>query len=194
MRILVLLAAAAAALLVVTQAFAHAEPARVTPGDGAVLALAPKQVAIDMSQEMARQAGANDIEVFDASGRKVTTAAATVDNADRKRITVPLPADLPTGTYQVRWKTLSADDGDAASGSFSFTIDPQRTPTAGTEVVRPDILNSGGSTPEASPAATVKAIDGGGDSGPGWTAVVAVGVATLVVGSGGTYFLVQRRP
>src|SRR6185436_1659036 len=116
-----------AALAVATVAFAHAEPATVSPGDGAVLNSSPATVVIEMSQEMTRREGANDIDVLDAAGTEVTTVAATVDNNDRKKLSVPLPANLPAGKYVVNWKTVSADDGDSANGQLSFTIDPTAT-------------------------------------------------------------------
>ena len=172
-----------------TLAFAHAEPARVKPGDGAVLNTPPTQVEITMSQEMAREAGQNDIAVFDAAGKQVTVVAAVIDNGDRRKLSVPLPSNLPPGAYTVKWKTLSADDGDAASGTLSFTYDPARSPSPGTEDLRPDLL--GKSTPAAGAAAP--ALDSGG-GGTSWVLVVAVAVAALVIGGGGTFILIQKRP
>lgn len=199
MKLLGLLAAAALGLAAVTLAFAHAEPAQVKPGEGAVLKSPPTQVLIEMSQEMAREAGANDIQVLDAGGKNVATGPAVIDNNDRKKLTVALAANLPTGTYTVKWKTLSADDGDPADGSYTFTFDPSKPASPGNENVRPDLLGNGsaggGATaaPSTPPPASTS-IGGGSDSGVSWITVAAVGVAMLVVGSGGTWFLVQKRP
>lgn len=191
MRLLLAGVAAALALFSWGQAFAHAEPARVKPGDGAVLSVAPTQVEIIMSQDMAREAGQNDIDVFDATDKEVTAVAAVVDNADRRKLSVVLPSSLVRGTYTVKWKTLSADDGDAASGTLSFTFDPARTPQPGREVLREDLLATPGNGVSAPPAS----LDvGGGSSGTSWVLVVAVAVAAIVVGAGGTFLLVQKRP
>ncbi|HMO97187.1 MAG TPA: copper resistance protein CopC, partial [Tepidiformaceae bacterium] len=150
MKFLAPLAAAVAAISVVAIAFAHAEPARVYPGDGAVLNEPPTEVVFEMSQEMARQEGQNDIDVFDEAGNEVTVVAAVIDNADRKMLSVPLPSNLAPGVYTVRWKTLSAEDGDPDSGETTFTYDPSAPPNPGREVLREDLLNPGGSeTPAA---------------------------------------------
>lgn len=192
MRLLALPAALFIALAVVALAAAHAEPVKVRPGDGAVLNERPAEVALDMSQEMAREAGANDIDVFDADGNEVTAVAAVIDNANRSRLTVPLPADLLPGRYTVKWKTLSSEDGDPASGTVSFTYDPAAAPAAGKEVLREDLLGEdepGGDVP------TAQVVDIAGDTGGvTWILVVAVGVAMFALGAGGTFLLVQKRP
>lgn len=192
MKLLPVLAAPLLALAVVVSVAAHAEPVKVKPGDGAVLNERPTGIAFEMSQEMAREAGANDIDVFDADGNEVTAVAAVIDNANRTRLTVPLPADLLPGVYTVQWKTLSSDDGDPANGSIAFTYDPSATPADGKEVLREDLLggNSAGSGASGAPV-----IDVGGDSaGLTWMLVAAVGVGMFAVGAGGTFLLVQKRP
>jgi copper transport protein len=192
MKLLPVLAAALLGLAIVVSAAAHAEPVTVKPGDGAVLNERPTGITFEMSQEMAREAGANDIDVFDADGNEVTAVAAVIDNANRTRLTVPLPADLLPGVYTVQWKTLSSEDGDPANGSVAFTYDPSAAPAAGKEVLREDLLggNNGGGGASAAPV-----IDVGGDS-PGltWMLVAAVGVGMFALGAGGTFLLVQKRP
>lgn len=177
------------AMAVVTAAMAHAEPARIVPGDGAVLAVAPAQVEIVMSQDMARQAGANDIEVFDTTGTKITKTAAVIDNADRKKISVSLPSGLATGVYTVKWKTLSADDGDPANGQTTFTYDPSKPASPGKVALRDDAAAPTAASAAAAPSAAV------GDAGGGtsWVLVTAVAVGMFVAGSGTTFFLVQKK-
>ena len=191
MKALVLAAGVVASLAFVSLALAHAEPASVTPGNGAVLAAPPTAVVIEMSQDMARQAGANDIEVLDASGKKITTEAATIDDADRKKLSVPLPTNLAVGVYTVNWKTLSADDGDAANGTLSFTFDPGKPPSAGTVTLR----DTGIGTPATAAAEPAALQTGdGADSGTSWVLVAAVGIGMLAIGAGGTFLLVTKRP
>lgn len=173
--------------------FAHAEPATAKPGDGAVLTTAPAEVVLEMSQEMARQAGQNDIDVFDAAGKEVTTVAAVIDNSDRRRLTVAMPSNLPPGEYSVRWKTLSSEDGDPADGQLSFTYDPNGTADPGKEQLREDLLNPGGETPATGNGGPSLAVSDDPD-GVTWVLVVAVGIAMFVIGAGGTFFLVQRQP
>jgi methionine-rich copper-binding protein CopC len=192
MKLLAVPAGALLALAVLVSAAAHAEPVKVKPGDGAVLNERPAEVVFEMSQEMAREAGANDIDVFDAAGNEVTSVAAVIDNSDRARLSVPLPADLMPGTYTVKWKTLSSEDGDPADGSTTFSYDPAAAPSVGDEILREDLL--GGST-DGGGATAAPVIDVGGDAGGiTWMLVAAVGVGMFVVGAGGTFLLVQKRP
>lgn len=180
----------------VTVVFAHAEPAQVKPGLGANVTAAPAQVEIVMTQEMARRAGGNDIDVLDASGNEVTTIAAVIDNGDRRKLSVPLPGDLPPGKYTVKWKSISADDGDPAQGEYVFTFDPSKPADPGRENLSETAATPGtgedrgtGDSQQAAPD-----VGGGGDSGVSWILVAAVGIAGLTIGSGATFLLIQRRP
>ena len=184
------LVAALIALAGIASAFAHAEPATVKPGDGAVLNTAPTRVDIVMSQEMARREGANDIRVFDAAGKEVTSAPAVIDNADRKHISAVLPSPLAPGTYTVKWKTLSADDGDTAEGTLTFTFDPTGAANPGKETLRQDLLG----VRTATSVDTSPALGSSSTNGVSWVLVVAVGLGMLVIGAGGAFLLVQRRP
>ncbi len=181
------------ALAAVSAAWAHAEPSTAKPGDGAVLRSSPGEIVLEMSQDMGRQAGMNDIDVFDAAGKEVTTVAAVVDNADRKKLSVALPSDLSAGVYTVKWKTSSAEDGDPADGQITFTIDPNGTPSPGKEQLREDILGGAGTASPEEGQSTVN-IGGAGNNGVSWVLVIAVGVGMLVLGAGGTFLLVQRKP
>ncbi|MFN0094945.1 MAG: copper resistance protein CopC [Dehalococcoidia bacterium] len=170
-------------------AFAHAEPAQLRPGSGAVLTSAPLAVEILMTQEMARQPGANDIDVFDAKGGEVTTVAAVIDNGNRKRLTVALPSTLAPGAYTVKWKTLSAEDGDAADGSYPFTVDPSGTASKGDE--------GGGADPAPPPS---PGAGGGGAAviSPGaddstWIFALATGLGGVAIGAAVTFLLVRRQ-
>lgn len=170
-------------------AFAHAEPVRATPGDGAVLPQGPAEIVLEMSQDMVRQAGANAIEVYDAEGRAVATGPAEVDAANRRVLRLRLGgAPLPAGEYTVRWRTLSADDGDSAEGALRFRVDPVAPPSPGREVLKESLLG-GAPTAASSPPATMRS---GGDSGTGWVLAAAVGAGMLVVGFGAGVLLGRK--
>jgi methionine-rich copper-binding protein CopC len=193
-RFATLLVALCAGLAVAVTALAHAEPAEVSPGLGANVIAPPGQVQIVMSQEMAIREGANDIDVLNAEGTEVTRIAAVVDRGDRRRISVPLPSDLTTGSYTVRWKTLSAEDGDADDGEYVFTYDPSKPEDPGRTNLREDVPTV--ETPANGDGSSVPLPSVGVDdeSGMSWILVAAVGIAGLAIGSGATFLLVQRRP
>lgn len=187
-----------AAVALISLVAAHSEPARIKPGDGAVLTSPPVQIEIHMTQDMARTASANDIDVFDASGTEVTTVAAAVANGDRKLLTVAMPPTLAPGVYTVKWKTLSADDGDAADGQFTFTYDPSGTASEGTEQVKEDPLATGsptaGTGEQQVPGTNAPVAAVGGDSGgTSWVLVTAVAVGMFVAGGGTAFLLVQKK-
>lgn len=171
---------------------AHAEPDEIRPGNGAVVTSIPAGVNIVMTQEMARQPGANDIDVIAADGTEVTTEAATLDLENRRKLTVPLPGDLTPGLYTVRWKTLSAEDGDSETGDLSFTYDPNGNAAPGIERL--------GEEPSVAPTITA---GGDGDVSPfssqqpstrgTWVAAAAAGIAGLAIGGTLAFLLVQRR-
>ncbi|MEX2081183.1 MAG: copper resistance protein CopC [Dehalococcoidia bacterium] len=191
MRLASTVAAIGCALLSVATALAHAEPATVKPGHGAVVVEVPVEVVIVMSQDMARQAGASDIDVFDERGEEVTRIAAVIDNSDRRRISVPLPEDLAPGDYTVAWKTLSDEDGDADAGELSFRYDPAGTPDPGQEQLREDLVPptqppGDGDNEPGLPVA-------GNETGRSWVLVLAVGAAMFVLGGGAGYLFVQKR-
>jgi methionine-rich copper-binding protein CopC len=123
---------ASAALLagsVATSAFAHARPAAVSPGDGAVLSAAPSVVTLTTSEEVSHNATDNSLALLASDGSTVASGY-TVDSA-HTTMTLTVPAGLAVGEYTVRWVTTSADDGDAATGTWSFTYDPSKPASAG---------------------------------------------------------------
>jgi len=116
---------------------AHAGYERSEPPADAIILESPPEVHVWFTQELFRREGANALEVFDPDGVQVDKGDARLDDDDRRHMFVSLPEGLPAATYTVRWRNLSAEDGDTDSGEFSFTVDPaaaqatsQPTPTA----------------------------------------------------------------
>jgi methionine-rich copper-binding protein CopC len=186
-RVLLVLAVALGAVLIVpvAQVFAHAEYDHSTPNAGETVTTVPTQVDVYFSQAVDPE-GAIGLNVTSAGGADVDNNDSALDPADATHMTVTLQANLANGLYTVAWNTVSAEDGDAADGTFTFAIDAaQATPQATT-------------TAAASPAATVAAGkqlpssgtgDGLGGGGNAWFAVLA---AVAVMG-GGLAWLGARR-
>ena len=174
--------------VVVTRVYAHAGYARSQPGAGAVIATAPTQVVIWFGQDMFRRAGENGIEVLGPDGAAVQTGEAAIDDDDRRILSVPLAADLTPGAYTVNWHTLSAEDGDDAEGSFTFTYDPAAAVTS-TPMQAEATPTELGQAPTALPAAistlvapTATPTSDGGVRCFGLPMLV-IGLATLGVGA-----------
>ena len=125
-----LLGSGAVVLRPPTPALAHAEYARSNTAAGAAVRAAPPRLDLWFTQELFRRAGANTITVAAPDGRRVEAGDATVDSADRTHLSVALSPNLPLGTYTVTWTSLSAIDGDDATGTFAFTIDPNAPASA----------------------------------------------------------------
>jgi len=140
----------AAAVWEAQPARAHAEYKRSEPMADAVIPAAPAEVQVWFAQELFRREGANTLEVFGPTGVQVDKKDARIDDDDRTHMTVSLQAGLPAGVYTVRWRTLSAEDGDPANGEFSFTVNSaaaQQTP-----------LPSSGATPVLTTTTTTEPI------------------------------------
>ena len=128
-----------AALMPGEDAAAHAAYAASEPAFGAVLERAPERVSLTFSQELFRREGANAIEWAAADGGGAgdfsDAGEVSISNADRRTMSVALPAGggWSEGRFVVRWRNLSADDGDADDGEFPFYVG--RSPTAAEEAL-----------------------------------------------------------
>jgi methionine-rich copper-binding protein CopC len=116
-----LLLALGAALAFPQAVLSHAKPVSSTPAAGSTVKEAPSTVAITFGQNM-KQEGSN-IRVFDTKGADVTTGKATVDPNDLKEMSVGMK-NTDSEEYVVLWNTISADDDEAAAGSFTFSVNP----------------------------------------------------------------------
>ena len=113
----------------VTAVLAHADYERSVPAADEVVNQAPQQVQVWFTQDLFRREGENSLEVYGPGELRVDLDDAAIDDDDRKLMTVSLQPDLADGVYIVRWRNLSADDGDAAEGEFQFSVRASK-PTA----------------------------------------------------------------
>ncbi|MBX3013739.1 MAG: copper resistance protein CopC [Caldilineaceae bacterium] len=118
-----------------SRTLAHADYERAEPAADAILSTPPTQVRMWFTQELFRRQGMNKIEVFDAAGQRVDLDDTTIDDDDRTLLQVSLSPVLSAGLYTVRWQSLSADDGHAGTGEFSFTVGAGTDSTAGAPAV-----------------------------------------------------------
>ncbi len=134
------------ALAITADASAHADLERSTPEAGSSLDLAPDQIDMWFSEELAEGSTA---QVLGPDGDRVDSDDATIDlyDPDRKHLVVSLNAGLPAGEYTVEWTTVSGEDDDTHTGSFTFTVTEGAVPVA-SPVASPF------ASPVASPAAS----------------------------------------
>lgn len=130
------------------QGLAHAELESANPPVDGTVDVAPPVLEIVFSQEVA---DGTTIEVYGPDGRAVHAAPAEIDLNDpnRTRVTVALYGNLPAGLYTVNWTSVSAEDGDTDSGSYTFTVT-----TGGTVSASGSPAASPAASPEASPGAS----------------------------------------
>lgn len=140
------LLAGGVALLVSTipldRALAHADYERSEPPAGSVTAEAPMHVHIYFTQELFRRQGTNGIEVYNADGVRVDQDDPTIDDDNRRLMSVSLEPELPDGLYTVRWFSLSAEDGHEGEGEFTFTVGAAETTTNTVAVTATDSVTA----------------------------------------------------
>jgi methionine-rich copper-binding protein CopC len=163
-------------------AFGHSEFVSSSPSDGVTLTSAPSRVDAYFSQDLFRQAGANNMNVTGPGGVDVDNDDAAVDEVNRKHMSVTLQAGLTSGRYTVSWNNTSDEDGDTDSGSFSFTIDLPAATQASPATIAPGATPGPTTSPSIAPA-------GGGASGTSSpqfamgtaVALACAGIASLAV-------------
>lgn len=103
-------------------ASAHAEPERSSPSADGVVPDAPFTVETWFTEEVDGEA--TSLTVTGPDGMRVDNQDSRLDlnDPERKHVTVTLQPGLGEGTYTVNWTSRSAEDGDTASGFFTFTV------------------------------------------------------------------------
>lgn len=118
---LAFVAAMIAGLATAGTALGHATLVDAIPAADARLAQSPPRVVLTFSEpvEIVQD---EDVGVVDAQAEDVTAGRAT-NEARRNVVDIPLQADLPDGTYTVRFQILSADS-HVIPGAFVFGVGP----------------------------------------------------------------------
>ncbi|WP_329385176.1 copper resistance CopC/CopD family protein [Streptomyces sp. NBC_01716] len=109
-------------------ASAHAALTGSDPKDGAVVDVAPKEVALTFSEQIAM--GDESIRVLDPTSKRVDVAKMRdLSEGGTVRYAVDLKPGLPNGTYTVAWQAVSADS-HPVSGAFTFSVGAPSKTTA----------------------------------------------------------------
>lgn len=154
---------AASALLGAGQATAHSQLISTIPSDGALLNEPPQSVVLTFDEALIPKV--DSISINDAAGNVVASPAVEPVGST---LTVPWPAGLPDGVYQVAYRVVSGD-GHPVIGAISFTI--------GTPSAAPSALDPG--------AETAAEVDSGG--------LVLPVAAVIIILLGAAVVIVRRR-
>jgi copper resistance protein C len=102
------------------QAFAHARYDYSDPPAGSMVEAGPFVLKVWFTQELMK---ASTIVVVDPAGAQVDIGDGRVDldDPDRKVMLVSVP-EVPAGVYTINWVSVSAEDGDEESGTFTIGI------------------------------------------------------------------------
>lgn len=173
-----------------TVASAHAELVATNPGDGTIVAEAPRSVQLEFSERVSLRP--DGVRVLDDQGRRVDRGRAS---ASGSTVTAPVRSKLAQGSYVVAWRAVSAD-GHPVHGAFTFSVGRESTLASG---AAGDAFGSGGSDRPYEVAAAIlrvlayvsalgaagyvvvgTALRAPGDSTPTSRLVVAASVVALV--------------
>jgi methionine-rich copper-binding protein CopC len=165
---------------------AHAELESSEPAEGATVP-PPERVTTTFSQEVAQEGSTLIVRGPDGEQVDAGDGGLDLDNLDRNVLAVSLPPDIPDGEYTVEWTTVSVEDDDTVSGSFTFTVDANAQPPApapdtnGTETAD----DAGEGTPAVvAPTGTLEPVgdvaDDNDDGGIGRGTLIVGGVAIAV--------------
>ncbi len=114
---------------------AHSQLVSSSPGAGAVADASPAEIRLVFSEPIAP--GFSAVDLIDRYGRPLVSNAGAPDPGDPRTLVVPVAVSLDDGVYTVDWHALSAADGHATSGFFTFGVGervPPGTAASGTSI------------------------------------------------------------
>jgi methionine-rich copper-binding protein CopC len=94
-----------------------------------------KVIATSRGDDIRNEAGTYSLQVFDPSGNDITAGKAVVTGPKTMEVAVSKPT--AQGQYRVAWATLSADDGEGASGNVSLQLGAVASPPAASTPASP---------------------------------------------------------
>jgi copper transport protein len=123
-------------LIPADRASGHAYLDQSNPDAGDIVEEVPEEIRLWFTEPL--EPDHSFIVLYDATGSEIDDVESRIDPDDQFQMYMPLPDDLPNGTYTVQWRNISAADGHSQSGFFAFTIgsrDDMTEPVAPSEDV-----------------------------------------------------------
>lgn len=194
-RALLFAAMTAILLLNPVSVAAHAELDVATPKDGSTVEGTPREVSGTFTQNI--NPDGSSLVLRDTNDKVVGRGGPDPDDVKRMFIT-DLP-ELAPGTYTVQWTTVSAEDGELARGTWSFTVAVGlKTPGTPAPTATATAAASAAATASAAPAPAVAPTpspspaptDQGNASAGDVILPIIVGLALVLAAA---WFLLSRR-
>ncbi len=101
-------------------AWGHASLVKSSPASGATLTTSPTVIRAWFNDELAVKG--STLKLLDAQKKQVGPTGGVETKIAKHDVMKLTPPKLAAGTYTVQWYAISADDGEARSGSFKFTV------------------------------------------------------------------------
>ena len=171
-------------------AAAHAQLDVPSPKDGATVEGTPDEVSGTFTQKIDPDGSSL---ILRDTNNNVVARGGPDPNDDKRMVITDLP-ELAPGSYEVQWTTVSAEDGELARGTWSFTAAVAlKTPGTPEPTATASAAATASATPEPTasptPAATPAPTD---QTGAGNDVILPIIVAlALVLAAAG--FLLSRR-
>ena len=108
------------AFLSASGASAHSELVLANPAANSTLTNLPSKVEVTFGEALMVMGNAhtNVLQVLDSSGKQIDDGDSKTTGAT---LVVGISTQTPTGTFQVKWRVVSAD-GHPGEGSYSFVV------------------------------------------------------------------------
>ena len=100
-------------------ASAHAQLESTSPAQSSVSSVPPTQVVLHFGEPVEIDFGS--LRVLGPNGQRVDNGGTHHPAGDSHAVAIPLPANLPRGTYVVAWRVISADS-HPVHGAFVFSV------------------------------------------------------------------------
>lgn len=189
-------AAACVALLSLIPApvLGHSALVSATPGPGDELVDPPVELVAVFSQDL--DPSRTSLEVRDVSGATIARGGEPGGGPREFRLALP---QLAPGTYEIRWTSFSAEDGELARDSYTFTVLAAPSPSSPPSPPSP----TPSSPPSRSPTPIPVTPAPSATAGPRGNDVTATGAgavllpivaAALIAGGIGLWLLRRRAP
>jgi methionine-rich copper-binding protein CopC len=183
-----------ASMLVPAATLAHAELDVATPANGATVEGSPPEISGTFTQDV--EPDESSLQLRDAEGTVIAEGGPVAD--DPRGMAIAEFPDLAPGEYEVRWTTLSAEDGELVRGTWSFTVTAAPTPSPSptpSPTVAPSATIAPTPSPPEAPSPTVApspSADGGDSTGDPNDVILPILIALVLVAIVGGFLLTRR--